>query len=267
MNLLITPTKVVELAFQAPDYITPGAVHEATILAAEQKFIRPVFGPLYDAMTAAGAGGSGGSGGSGIAGVTGIAGIAGIAGVTGVTGVTGNPESQEGSANPTRISEVAGVAADPSEPIDPSAAEKYAAEKYATEKYAAGKYAAEKYAAEKYATEKYAAGKYAPFVEEFVAPPLALYVKVLMMPSLALQTGAAGVVEPAGKNIARTSDSRLTAAINRLRADAAALIRRAVEHVEANPDSFPEYDPRHNILNHVSTAGGVVLPKTRPCAS
>ncbi len=159
MNLLISQQQVAELAFRAPDFIAPEAIPESTILAAQQKFIKPVFGDLYDAML-------------------------------------------------TRTT-------------------------------------------------------LAEFTSEYVAPPLALYVKMLMLPSLAVQSGAAGVVEVTGKNLARVSDERLRAAIARLRGDAAALIRRAVEHVEADPTRFPEYDPRENILNRVSTEGGVILPKCR----
>lgn len=154
MELIITSERVAELAFRAPDFVPADAIPEATILAAQQKFIRPVFGALYDRM---------------------------------------------------------------------------------------------------------AAGSEAAFVNDYIAAPLAIYVKMLMLPSLAVQSGAAGVVEVTGKNLARVSDERLRAAVRRLRGDAAALVRRAVEHVEANPALFPTYDPRQNILNHISIDGGIVL--------
>lgn len=154
MELLITPARVAEEAFRAPDFITPGGVPGATILAAQQKFIRPVFGALYDRMLA---------------------------------------------------------------------------------------------------------GGYAGFVEEYIVPPLALYVKMLMLPSLAVQAGAAGVVEVNSRNLARAGDTRLRYAVRRLQSDAAALIDRAVAHVEADPDAFPEYDPRTNVRRRCSTAGNVVM--------
>ncbi len=126
MKLLITPAQVAELAYRSPDFINPDSVSEATIVAAQQKFIRPVFGPLY---------------------------------------------------------------------------------------------------------EKLCDGLYPEFVAEYVVPALALYVKITM----------------------QTSSKR------NLRTEAKALILRAIQHVEANPAAYPEYDPRENILNRCSIDGGIVL--------
>ncbi len=156
MDLLITPAQVAETAFRAPDFITPDAVPEATILAAQQKFVRPVLGvALCDALCR---------------------------------------------------------------------------------------------------------GEYSSLLADYIALPLALYTKMLMLPRLAVQAGAAGVVEAHGANLARAGEVRLNAAIRRLRGDAAALMRRAVEHIESVPDAYPEYDSRENILNRCSIEGGVVLP-------
>ncbi len=161
MKTLITPAQVVGLAFRAPDFITADAIPEATILAAEQKFIKPVLGArLY---------------------------------------------------------------------------------------------------------EKLCAGDHPTLLEEYIAPPLAIYVKMLMMPSLAVQVGAAGVVEVTSKNLARAGEERMREALRRLRSDAAALMRRAVEHIEVSA-MYPEYDPRENILNHVSTEGGIVMDKDGKCS-
>lgn len=160
MELLITPAQVAAAAFRAPDFISENAVPEATILAAQQKFVRPVIGPaLFDALCM---------------------------------------------------------------------------------------------------------GKYPELLADHLFSPLALYVKMLMLPSLAVQAGTAGVVEANPKNFAKAGDAKLRGAIRRLRADASALMRRAVGHIEAAPGKYPEYDPDENIMNRCSTAGGVVLPKVAP---
>jgi hypothetical protein len=53
MEPLISAAQVAALAFKAPDFIREDAIPEVTILAAEQKFIRPVLGdPLCDALAA-----------------------------------------------------------------------------------------------------------------------------------------------------------------------------------------------------------------------
>ncbi len=154
MKLLITPAQVAETAFRAPDFITADAVPEATILAAQQKFIRPVLGGLY---------------------------------------------------------------------------------------------------------EKLCAGEYPDFLSEYLLPPLALYVKMLMLPSLSVQAGAAGVVEVDSKNLSRAGDTRLRYAVRRLRSDASALMKRAVGQIESDPDAYPEYDARRNVLNRRSIEGRIVL--------
>lgn len=157
MKLLITPAQVASAAFRAPDFISEDAVPEATILAAQQKFLRPALGPaMFDALCG---------------------------------------------------------------------------------------------------------GKYPELLADHLLPPLALYVKMLMLPSLAVQTGAAGVVEANPKNLAKVGDTKLRGAIRRLRGDASALMRRAVERMEAAPHAYPEYDPDENILNRCSIEGGVVLTK------
>jgi hypothetical protein len=160
MELLITPAQVAQMAFRAPDFISPESVDEAVILAAQQKYILPVLGEsLFDAL---------------------------------------------------------------------------------------------------------ARGRYPELLADFVAPPLALYVKMLMLPRLAVQAGGAGVVEVSSKNLTRASGAKLRDAVQRLRGDARALMRRAVRHIESAPSgTYPEYDPALNILNRCSTEGGVVLPKNR----
>lgn len=102
-------------------------------------------------------------------------------------------------------------------------------------------------------------GAYADFLKEYIVPPLALYVKMLMLPSLSVQAGAGGVVEAVPANAVKVGDARLRSAVRRLRSDASALMRRAVEHIEAAPAAFPEYDAHQNILKRCSLDGQIVL--------
>jgi hypothetical protein len=156
MKTLITPAQVARTAFTGPDLITGEAVPEATILAAEQKYVRPVLGPaLCDALLR---------------------------------------------------------------------------------------------------------GDHPDFLADYILPPLALYVKALMLPALAVQAGAAGVVEVNSKNLARAGGAKLRASVRRLRSDALALMRRAADHLEsASPGTYPYYDPAANVLNRCSMEGGIVL--------
>lgn len=49
---LITPEEVVQLAFSPTEQITPSAIVESKIVAAEEKYLRPVLGKLLDALKA-----------------------------------------------------------------------------------------------------------------------------------------------------------------------------------------------------------------------
>lgn len=50
MRTLIAPQQVVELAFSANNPISPASIKEAKIIAAQEKYLRPVLGKLYDAL-------------------------------------------------------------------------------------------------------------------------------------------------------------------------------------------------------------------------
>lgn len=154
MELFISPARIAEYAFRAPNFINAAAISDATILAAQQKFIRPALGPLYDEICA---------------------------------------------------------------------------------------------------------GRYPDFLEEYIQPPLALYVKLLMMPSLAVQAGGGGVAEASSENLTKAGDSKFRYAVRRLRSDAAALMDRAAAHLDANRESFPEYEPRADVRRRRSIEGGVIL--------
>lgn len=47
---MITPEQVLELAFAANEKITPVSIKQTKIDAAQEKYIRPVLGRLYDAL-------------------------------------------------------------------------------------------------------------------------------------------------------------------------------------------------------------------------
>lgn len=154
MELLISPARIAQYAFRAPSFINAAAISDATILAAQQKFIRPALGALYD---------------------------------------------------------------------------------------------------------KICTGCYGDFLEEYIQPPLALYVKLLMMPSLAVQAGAGGVAEANSANLSKAGDAKFRYAVRRLRSDAAALMDRAVAHLDANRGKYPEYEPRADAHRRCSIEGGVIL--------
>lgn len=88
---------------------------------------------------------------------------------------------------------------------------------------------------------------------------LAAYVKLLMIPQLAVAMGNGGITEIKSANFSSTSSSKIKALCDSARNEACALIRVLVEHIEDNASLYPEYDPTDNILNKVSVCAGIIL--------
>ena len=96
-------------------------------------------------------------------------------------------------------------------------------------------------------------------VVDYVKPALALYVKRLVLPALAVKVGAAGVVSYLGEGFEKVDDATLARLLRRVKADADALIDRAVEIIEESPDDYPDYCVGCNVRHRVNLASGVVL--------
>ena len=107
--------------------------------------------------------------------------------------------------------------------------------------------------------ERLEQGAYVELLEEYVKPALAHYVRYLLLPTISAQVGTTGVVQPRSASFGAASDKAVEAIRRRTRSDAAALMRRLIEHIETLAADYPEYDPAQNVLNRVSTAGGIVL--------
>lgn len=97
------------------------------------------------------------------------------------------------------------------------------------------------------------------FAENYLKMPLALYVASLLLPTIALQVGAAGVVRVAGESF-RAADERCVVRLcRRLRSDAGALLDSATDYLAAHPDLYPLYQPQNNVRKRISLNGGVIV--------
>lgn len=107
--------------------------------------------------------------------------------------------------------------------------------------------------------DRIAQGAYGELSEEYVKPALAYYVRYLLLPTISVQVGTTGVIQPKSQTFGSASDKAVAAIRRRTRSDATALMQRLIEHIEALPADYPEYDPAQNVLNRVSTDAGVIL--------
>lgn len=102
------------------------------------------------------------------------------------------------------------------------------------------------------------AGRYADFTADYLVTCVALLTRHLVQPRLDLHTSQIGSLEPKADNGSAADPATLNRLRQNLRQEAMTLLRRAVAAIEADPSSFPEYDPQSNILNRCTTDGGFV---------
>lgn len=153
MNLLITPREVAEIAFAGSPAVTEERIGEATIIAAQTKFVKPVIGTLYAGLQK---------------------------------------------------------------------------------------------------------GEY-PELLPFIKAALAQYVKLLLIPQMAVSTGNIGIVQAKAGHFSPAGHNSVAALKRAARSEACAMMHRAIEHIEANPDTYQDYVADENVLNRVSICSGIVL--------
>ena len=103
------------------------------------------------------------------------------------------------------------------------------------------------------------AGDLPDFLETFIKPALAYYVRLLLLPVMAVSTDKMGLVVLNGTSLKAADAEQRSMLVKRTRADACALMRRAIRHVEENPEMYPEYRPAKNVLHRLSICSQVVL--------
>ncbi len=97
------------------------------------------------------------------------------------------------------------------------------------------------------------------FAANYLKTPLALYVASLLLPTIASQVGAAGVVRVAGESFRAVDERTLHRLVRRLRSDASTLLDGATDHLAAHPEKYPLYDAHKSIRGRISLKGGVVI--------
>lgn len=105
--------------------------------------------------------------------------------------------------------------------------------------------------------------RYEAFVERYVKPALACYVRALVIDARAAAVGPSGIVQARTQYTEAARPRRPAIAPAALR-DAETLLEEAIEFVERHPEDFPEYDPDLGIRRRVLFKGGLILPDDRP---
>ena len=102
------------------------------------------------------------------------------------------------------------------------------------------------------------AGKYATLRDDYLAPAIALYTRLLVQPRLNGATSQLGLSVVSAPT-QRAADEALRAEVQRaVKERARAALKRLSAYLEEHQSEHKEYDRRSNILNRVSCDGGFV---------
>ncbi len=104
-----------------------------------------------------------------------------------------------------------------------------------------------------------AEGKYPDLLFDYLKAPLALYVKYLILPELSAQATSQGVVQYKNEHMTPASATTLALARRKVRNDARILLDRALTHIVAHPECYPEFDSVRDAAIRTSMRGGIIL--------
>ena len=86
------------------------------------------------------------------------------------------------------------------------------------------------------------AGKYEALVSDYIKPALAYWVKYTVIPDLSIKIGDKGANVFTPDHAQAATDKQRAEQREQARDDAQSLMNKAIRHIEANTDMFPEYD-------------------------
>ena len=101
-------------------------------------------------------------------------------------------------------------------------------------------------------------GEHITLLEQYVAPALAFSVRLLVQPALCLRMGDGGLMAPRSDSGTAPNSSAVEALQRSVKKRARQLLLRLSAHLNANVESYPQYNPKLNTLNRCSIDGGIV---------
>lgn len=102
-------------------------------------------------------------------------------------------------------------------------------------------------------------GKYSGFVEEYIKPALAYFVRYGMIPDMSIQVGNGGLYHNRQDYSSGSTDKQRDLLRTQALKDGNSLLKKALRYLECNRVLFPEYDPHCNIRKRVKYPGGIIM--------
>ena len=97
------------------------------------------------------------------------------------------------------------------------------------------------------------------FVEEYIKPPLAMFVKYLILDDATASIGTMGIITSETEYGNPITDKQLSRLKKRVLNSANCMLNKALEYIIENPELFSEYNAEENIKNRVIMKNGLIL--------
>ncbi len=101
--------------------------------------------------------------------------------------------------------------------------------------------------------------QYESFLNRFVKPALAYYVRYLVIDDLCASTGTSGVLQVETDYAESASEKNMEKVKRQAKEDADILLKQALDYVAAHADQFPEYDVEQEKSRKVCMKGGFIF--------
>ena len=101
--------------------------------------------------------------------------------------------------------------------------------------------------------------QYESFLNRFVKPALAFYVRYLIIDDLCASTGTSGVLQTETDYAESASEKNMEKVKRQAKEDADTLLRQALDYLEDHAEQFPEYDVEHEKDRKVCMKGGFIF--------
>lgn len=101
--------------------------------------------------------------------------------------------------------------------------------------------------------------RYREFVNKFIKPPLAFYVRSLVVDNLTVSLGNLGAMQYSADKMKTAPENESAKIKKKARYDADTLLKHAIDYMENHSGEFPSYDRRENIKNRIEIKGGIIL--------
>lgn len=97
------------------------------------------------------------------------------------------------------------------------------------------------------------------FVNTYLKPSLAFYVKYVAIPDIATSLSNMGLINEFSQTSNTVSDRQRGELMQQTKNNAEALMKKAIDYLEKNSTDFPDYNTEEKVSEKVKVRGGIIF--------